>query len=268
MIIKSLKYPLIISMLIFTAACNKGPKIIQPELDTAAAKQSSNIFSVETSDTPSLESGSEGFTEDLHTVIVNEILPTSKYIYVNVTEAGNSFWIATRKQEVEIGKTYFYKGGLLKTNFESKEYNRVFDKIYLVSNIVPEKHGNNTNPLGEVSETEEPNEASTPTEIPSGKMVPQKGSITISEIVKNPSKYEGKTVQLTGKCTKINPNIMNRNWIHLKDGSMDEYDLVITSDTFVAEGKTITIQAVVGLNRDFGAGYTYALILENGKVIE
>ncbi len=268
MTFRNLKAPLIFNLLILLSACNSGPKVIQPESDTDVEQKSSNIFSVEPSDTPVTGSNVTGFTEDLHSVTVNEILPTSKYIYINVTEAGNSFWIATRKQEVEIGQKYFYKGGLLKTNFESKEYNRVFDKIYLVSNIVPERHGNNANPLGAVSETKAPITGSTSNELPTEKITPQKGSVSIAEIVKNPSKYEGKTVQITGKCSKVNPNIMNRNWIHLKDGSLDEYDFVVTSDTFVAEGKTVTMQAVVGLNRDFGAGYTYALILENGEVIE
>ncbi len=35
-------------------------------------------------------------------------------------------------------------------------------------------------------------------------------------------------MRLTGKVAKVNPNIMGRNWIHLKDGSQDDYDLVIT----------------------------------------
>jgi hypothetical protein len=61
---------------------------------------------------------------------------------------------------------------------------------------------------------------------------------------------------------------MNRNWIHLQDGSKDDFDMVITSNTFVPEGKLITIRAVVNLNRDFGAGYKYDLILENGTLVQ
>ena len=60
---------------------------------------------------------------------------------------------------------------------------------------------------------------------------------------------------------------MGRNWIHIKDGSKDDYDLVITSNTFVKEGSMITIKATVTLNKDFGAGYKYDLILENGIII-
>ena len=69
-------------------------------------------------------------------------------------------------------------------------------------------------------------------------------------------------------CVKINPNIMERNWIHLQDGSKNDFDLVITSNTFVPEGKIITIRALVSINRDFGAGYQYDLILENGTIID
>ena len=89
----------------------------------------------------------------------------------------------------------------------------------------------------------------------------------IAELVANYKEYAGKTVQISGICTKVNANIMGKNWIHIKDGSKDEYDLVITSNTFVKEGDEITMKAVVSLNKDFGAGYTYDLILEEGIII-
>jgi hypothetical protein len=60
---------------------------------------------------------------------------------------------------------------------------------------------------------------------------------------------------------------MDRNWIHIKDGSKDDYDLVITSDVFVPEGSVVTMKAQVSLNKDFGAGYKYDLILENGILV-
>ena len=100
------------------------------------------------------------------------------------------------------------------------------------------------------------------------KAIVHKGTIKISDLVSDPKKYEGHTVQLSGKCVKVNPNIMNLNWIHLQDGSKDDFDMVITTNTFVPEGKLITIRAVVSLNRDFGAGYKYDLILENGTLVQ
>jgi len=211
------------------------------------------------------------FKDDLHTVTVNKILKTKRYLYINVTEKGNlnPYWIATRIIDVKVGETYFYKGGLLKTNFESKEFNRIFDKIYLVSSIlVPANHAsnpafqmNNDTPKNDAVKTNSSEKNSIK------KNIVVKGSIKIADLVKNAKKYEGKTVQVSGKCTKINAGIMNRNWIHLTDGSLDNYDFVVTSKDYVKEGDIVTIKATVTLNKDFGAGYKYDIILENGSIV-
>ena len=55
--------------------------------------------------------------------------------------------------------------------------------------------------------------------------------VTIAQIVKDPAKYDGVMVQLTGQCVKINPDIMGKNWIHLRDGTggADTNDLTVTT---------------------------------------
>lgn len=259
----------IITSVMAFVSCNNGPKVITAQSESTNNENVSGIFSDENvGDTPANAQNS-GFTENLHKVIVNEILPAKKYVYLKVTEGGEEYWIAARKQDVELGGTYFYRNGLLKTNFESKEYNRMFERIFLVSSLVPEVHGNNTGNLtvdfeSEAGNTEQKQNIPMHTE----EIVQHKGSMKISDLVANPSAYEGKTVQLTGKCVKINPNIMQRNWIHLQDGSKDDFDLVITSNTFIPEGQVVTMKAKVVLNKDFGAGYRYDLILEEGVVID
>jgi hypothetical protein len=100
------------------------------------------------------------------------------------------------------------------------------------------------------------------------KVVKKKGDVNIADIVANPTKYAGQTIQISGECTKGNPNIMGRHWIHLKDGSLDDYDLVITSDIIVPEGHTVTMTGIVALNKDFGAGYRYDIILEGAKIVQ
>ncbi|MCF6214374.1 MAG: hypothetical protein L3J45_10165 [Flavobacteriaceae bacterium] len=252
------------------------PLLIAGFLSLTACKDEAKYTPIKKTNTtiPVKEATSEpkSFKDDLHTVKVNEILKTDKYLYINVTEKGvvDPFWIATRIMDIAIGETYFYKGGLLKTNFESKEYNRVFKKIYLISsNLVLANHASNPGLKNKVK----PSAKNTVTKkVVAKSKRPQKnivvkGSIKISELVKNIKKYAGKTVQISGTCTKINAGIMNRNWIHLKDGSKDDYDLVVTSNEFVKEGTVITIKAVVTLNKDFGAGYKYDIILEEGTII-
>jgi hypothetical protein len=259
----------IIAIACLLSACNNNPKVITSSNEADETNKSSGIFSGESSnDVPSKQNAT--LSNDLHTIVVNEVLPTEKYVYLNVNEGDDKFWIATRKVDVKVGNTYYYKGGLLKTNFESKEYNRVFEKVYLISSLVESNHGNNSGVLNtnKTSVTNQKAPAKAKIETHAEKIVQHKGSIKIAELVKDPKKYEGKTVQLTGICTKINAGIMDRNWIHLKDGSKDDFDLVITSDAYVPEGKTVTIKALVTLNKDFGAGYSYDLILENGTVIK
>jgi hypothetical protein len=252
-------------------ACNDGPKVISATSTDSDQHVVSGIFSEEnnTNDNLNNTAGSSGsFTENLHTVIAQEVLPTEKYVYVKVTEGGKEFWIAAIKQPIDLGKVYYYRNDLLKTNFESKEYNRVFDTIYLVSNLVSHNHGAGNLKADFVETTESTSSQKQDIPTHTEEIIQHKGSIKIAELVADPQKYEGKTVQITGKCVKVNPNIMNRNWIHLQDGSKNDYDLVVTSNTFVPEGQTVTMKAEVSLNRDFGAGYSYNLILENGVVVK
>ena len=262
------------TLLILTAC---GPKVIE-ETKSEAPERSSGIFSNSNSNSSSNSNSGSGvvpgasFSEQVHKVFVHEILPTEKYVYLHVHEGEEHFWIATRKQDVRLGGTYYYRNGLLKTNFESKEYNRVFDKIYLVSNLVADNHGGG----GSLAQTRDVVSASpspsTASSTSSGswnngkRISPSAGTIAIADLVKNPQAFAGQKVKLKGKCVKINPNIMNRHWIHLQDGSRDDFDLVITSEQFVPEGEEIVIEAVVSLNKDFGAGYQYDLILENGII--
>ena len=253
-----LKYILIASLSV--GSCKQGPTVISEPVSKESADEtaSTGIFSDQNEAIQELPKSTSP-QSSMHSVKVLETLPTDKYVYLYVEEGDEKFWIATTKKEVEIGETYYYKNGILKTNFESKEHNRVFDKVYLVSNIVPANHGGEQNNSSTPSFVIEQNNDT--------QKIEKEGSIKISELVKNKEKYNGKEVQISGRCTKINPNIMNRNWIHLKDGSMDDFDLVITSDLAVPEGHIVTMKGTVVLDKDFGAGYKYDLIIENGKIV-
>ena len=207
-------------------------------------------------------------SREMRKVVVEEVVPTSKYVYALVSEEGRSFWIATGKKELKKGETYFYNESVLKTQFESKEHNRIFDTLYLVTTLIPEEHGNEMHGFSTASLGEEELlnlEKSLLDQDDSTAVFA--GRIKIADLVDNPEKYEGKRVEFTGTCTKVNPGIMGRNWIHLQDGSTDDFDLVITSTESVEKGVEITIRGIVRLEVDFGSGYSYPILLENGKVV-
>ncbi|MDX2443209.1 MAG: hypothetical protein QNK30_05365, partial [Bacteroidales bacterium] len=60
------------------------------------------------------------------------------------------------------------------------------------------------------------------------------------------------------------------NWIHLQDGTDYQglFDLTVTSASEVEVGAIISVEGVVALNRDFGYGYTYDIIVEEAKVLK
>ena len=251
-------YKYLVFIIVILVSCDSGPKVIESQTSSSSPQKSSGIFDegerVEASK-PLLEGRA------LHTVKVIDKLPTDKYVYLEVAEQLDTFWIATRKQDVNIGGVYFYRDGLLKTRFESKEYDRVFDTIFLVSNIVPANHGG----ASPISSQVESGEESSNQRIQPVKKV--EGSISIKDLLDRQKELAGTTVQITGTCSKVNPNIMGRNWVHLKDGSADEFDLVVTTNERVMEGESLTMQGVLVLDKDFGAGYRYNLIIEEGKRI-
>ena len=193
-----------------------------------------------------------------HTVIVNEVLDTEKYSYLNVSEDENSYWIAIPRTEVVIGGTYHYQGGLLKRNFESKEYNRVFETIYLVSEV----HLHSAD--GSSGEQASHGQASMKQDLMN--ITPANGSISLAELFSKRDSYKGKLIKITGKCVKVNPMIMGRNWIHLQDGSGDGLDLTVTTSENVQVNEVVTFEGTIALNKDFGAGYKYDIIMEQATL--
>ncbi len=92
---------------------------------------------------------------------------------------------------------------------------------------------------------------------------------TIGEIHEKQKDLTGKEVVVRGRVVKIAAGILKMNWIHLQDGSGDvssgTHDLVITANELPEANDIVTMSGTVHLNKDFGAGYKYNLILMDGK---
>jgi len=91
----------------------------------------------------------------------------------------------------------------------------------------------------------------------------------ISEIYEKQGELAGKEVSVRGRVVKIAAGVLKMNWIHLQDGSGNvssgTHDIIVTSNDLPVAGDIITMRGTVHLNKDFGAGYKYALILMEGK---
>ncbi len=193
-------------------------------------------------------------------IIVLEVLQTSSYTYLYVLENESKIWMAVPSIDAKVNDVYYYKGGIEMWEFKSTELDRVFPSIWFVQGVFDESVIKE-----DASEGKENLKNNVPVVIE-----PVEGGITIAEVLLNKDKYVGKTVTLKGRVSKFNSKIMGTNWIHLEDGSSTTggSEITITSDAKTKMGDIIIIKGTVVLDKDFGAGYFYEIILENGEIVE
>lgn len=199
-------------------------------------------------------------TSTSHHVIVKELLQTSSYSYLYVAENEQNYWMAVSRIDAKVGDDLYYEDAMEMKDFKSKELDRTFERILFIQNIsnVPlnSKSSSQVSLNHSKEKTTELNEDIQVEPAPDG--------ITIAELYKNRNNYRDKKVVVRGKVVKINNNIMNQNWVHLQDGTDDSgnYDLTITTQETLNVGDVVTLVGTVALNKDFGAGYSYDLIIE------
>ena len=92
---------------------------------------------------------------------------------------------------------------------------------------------------------------------------------TVEAINGSGATLAGQTVSAQGKVVKVVNGIMKRNFIHVQDGTGDANtnDLIVTSKQSAKVGDQVTISGVVAVNRDFGSGYLYPLLVEDASIV-
>ncbi|OYU94926.1 MAG: DNA-binding protein [Bacteroidetes bacterium B1(2017)] len=209
---------------------------------------------------------------NIHKGIALEKINATQYTYVLVNENGVEKWLACPLTEIVIGEPYYYMNEMLMTNFASKDLGRTFDKVYFVGGVsleVPKlvEPGQVTNMNPEPVPQGQPHVGSAVVEkvkLPVD-IAPAKGQITIATLYEKKESLAGKKVLVKGKVAKFSAEIMDKNWIHIQDGTefKGDFDLTLTTKETVAVGDVVTFEGTVAVNKDFGAGYTYSLILED-----
>ncbi|MCB0548977.1 MAG: SH3-like domain-containing protein [Phaeodactylibacter sp.] len=249
--LKHLNIVLILLIGLLAASCNSKPRVIESESSAGQADEAGM------NGLPGEPLVSDAVPKE-HKVTVEEALNTERYTYLFVSEEGEQFWIAIPRSEVKKGEVCYFRGGIMKKDFFSQEFNRVFETVYLVSEFWKEPSGGglegahaNLQGGGAIPDLEVKN------------LKRAEGAIKLSELFSNKEKYNNRMIKVTGKCVKVNPRIMNRNWVHLRDGSGEGLDLTVTTMEDIPLGATVTMEGIIALDKDFGAGYRYDLIMED-----
>lgn len=167
-----------------------------------------------------------------------EIKTAKEYKYLKIDEKGKEIWIAIADAPVSIGQKIGFDKNIPMKDFFSKTLNQKFEMIYFSSDLYLLK------PFS------------------------KKEKYTVEEIFLWRKDLKDQTVTVKGTVSKNSRGIMDRDWVHLKDGSGDESkgtnDLVFTADnTSIKVGDTLEATGKVTLDKDFGFGYFYPVIIEN-----
>ena len=199
-----------------------------------------------------------------HHVKVKEILQTSSYTYLFVSENSEKFWIAVRKLDAKVGDDVYYQQALPMKNFKSKELDRVFENVLFIQGNTSTPPTANTKP----KMTAKKMPLKVDKKVTGIQVKVAEGGISIAELFKNRDQYAGKKVKVRGQVVKLNNGIMGKNWIHIQDGTANnnDYDLTLTTQNKANKGDVITIEGTVYLKKKFGAGYSYDLIIEEATI--
>jgi hypothetical protein len=215
-----------------------------------------------------------------------EKVDVSQYTYLKLSTASGDTWAAVQRTDKKVGEEIGVENAFPMPNFESKELNRKFDVVYFGSvagtgQAPPAAMG--AAPMGAPPAAGEtpPNPAQMaaqhqaaatgPTDIKIQKVSKASGTDahTVAEVWGSKDKLKGKSVTIRGQVVKFTP-VMGKNFVHLRDGSgspdKKNNDVTVTTADAAAVGDVITAKGTVAIDKDFGAGYAYPILIEDAKV--
>lgn len=200
---------------------------------------------------------------------VVETMDAGNYTYARVQTRSGEVWVAGPATPLKVGDAVEWPSGMEMKKFASKTLGRSFDSILFVDRLVAG---------GAASAAPSGSAPAAPHAGLSGKGdAPDKvegiaradGGLTVAEVYDRRGELDGKEVLVRGKVVKFNAGVMNRNWIHLRDGSTASSganDLTVTSDATAAVGNVVVVRGRVVQNKDFGFNYRYDVMLEGASV--
>lgn len=205
------------------------------------------------------EEANENLPAGTHKFEVADFIQTPNYTYIKASENGNEYWIAVTKMAPQKGETYYFSKSMEMRDFKSETLNRTFKSILFVEDISqgPPSAGGSVNNPHVITQNKK-----------DIKIEPLKDGKTVAQIFEQKNDLAGQNVKIKGQVVKYNPNIMGRNWIHIQDGTghNNNYDLMVTSADSVKTGEIVVVEGTVEINQDFGAGYSYPVLLSNAKI--
>lgn len=216
-----------------------------------------------------------------------EKMDSGGYTYLRITTTAGDTWAAVPQAEVTVGADVDVAVQMTMEAFTSKTLNRTFDKIIFGTlpgaaaapgmgmGQAPAPAANGFAAAAPAAAGAAPALQAMPTAapaaaVPSGPVAKAAGpnAKTVAEVFADKAKLKDAPVTIHARVVKVTEGVLGKNWLHLKDGSgaPGSDDLTVTTTSKAAVGDVITIKGVVHLDRDFGSGYSYPVLIEEATL--
>jgi hypothetical protein len=201
-----------------------------------------------------------------------ETMDSGGYTYMRLETAGGETWVATPQVTVKKGQVVTVVPQMTAEKFESSTLGRTFDRIVFAT----------FQPAGAASAPPAGTAPQMPPMTSPAVNAPMTSAMgTPSDHMRpkvdpgdvNVPKAEGanaRTVAEVWSGRAALGGIMGTNFMHVRDGSGSEAggdnDLTVTTNDVAAVGDIVTLRGIVQVDKDFGAGYRYPVIVEKAAV--
>lgn len=179
------------------------------------------------------------------------------YTYVYLDDGSTKIWAAGPQSAIEVGDRVTVQTGMPMAGFRSEALDRTFEKIYFTTSF-GDRHAK-ASPASSVSEADG---------VEIGEIARAESGYTVAELWGKKNELGDDAIVVRGRVVKFLPGIMNRNWIHLKDGTGEgeSEEITVTTNQQTKVGDVILVRGQLSRDIDFGAGYSYELIIQDAAI--
>ena len=193
---------------------------------------------------------------------IAERIDAAPYTYLRLEVGSGETWAAVPQTTAAQGQQVVVVNAMPMRNFESRSLKRTFPVVYFGTLQDPVGSSNPT--IQHALAAQGPAE----TKVSAVPKAPGAEGRTVAEIHAQRLALKDRTVALQGQVVKVNLGIMGKNWIHLRDGSGEgpTADLTVTTSDTAVVGDVVVARGTLRLDKDFGAGYRYSVVLEEARL--
>lgn len=188
---------------------------------------------------------------------VTDIIKAAGYTYAEVDTGKQKVWAAGPVTPLKTGDMIAFSTRMPMKNFHSKSMKRDFPIIYFVARFITDKAAATALPHNQIKKKQGSKPVKGINKV--------KGGNTIAEIYARKQKLKGKIIRVRGQVTKFTAGVMGKNWLHIRDSSTLD-DLTVTTDSTVAIDDVVILEGTLVLDKDYGYGYFYPVIMEDVRI--